>query len=99
MKGYGSDKFLPSTDIDETLDFYSKNPGRYRFEKSISGMYLGEITRLALLKLCQNKLLFKGVFPEALKHSYSFQTNVMADIQRLNSNIIFFFLFLTLFFF
>lgn len=36
---------LPLTDIDHQLDSCSNNPGKQRFEKLVSGMYLGEIAR------------------------------------------------------
>ncbi|WP_289490000.1 hypothetical protein, partial [Klebsiella pneumoniae] len=33
------------TDFDKVVDEYSLNSGKQRFEKMISGMYLGEIVR------------------------------------------------------
>lgn len=42
---------LPSNSIDETLDAASSNPGRQMLEKRISGMYLGELLRLAVVAL------------------------------------------------
>ena len=42
---------MPRTDIDDEIDKQSINPGYQMFEKRISGMFLGEIFRLAVLKL------------------------------------------------
>ncbi|KAI8837584.1 hypothetical protein BC829DRAFT_404965 [Chytridium lagenaria] len=42
---------LPITQYDTLLDRQSSNPGAQVFEKLISGMYLGEIVRVALIDL------------------------------------------------
>ncbi|KAF2749186.1 hypothetical protein M011DRAFT_525099 [Sporormia fimetaria CBS 119925] len=42
---------LPNTPYDTTLDKDSNNPGIQMFEKRISGMYLGELFRLAVVSL------------------------------------------------
>jgi len=44
-------KVLPNTPYDDDLDKESVNPGIQMFEKRISGMFLGEILRRALLSL------------------------------------------------
>jgi len=72
---------LPLNEIDNELDKASKNVGRYRFEKMISGMYLGEIVRLVLLDLSSKKLIFKNGIPSLLKKPYEFQTAFMSTIQ------------------
>ncbi|RDW59960.1 hypothetical protein BP6252_13047 [Coleophoma cylindrospora] len=46
-------KILPSTTFDCTLDINSVNPGYELFEKRISGMYLGELLRLAMLSIIE----------------------------------------------
>lgn len=65
---------LPSTPWDTLLDQQSVNPGFQMFEKRVSGMFLGEITRLAIAELANNKNanLFKsavgastGISPES----------------------------------
>eukprot|EP01059_Diplonema_ambulator_P004052 TRINITY_DN1373_c0_g4_i2.p1 TRINITY_DN1373_c0_g4~~TRINITY_DN1373_c0_g4_i2.p1 ORF type:complete len:494 (+),score=166.90 TRINITY_DN1373_c0_g4_i2:52-1482(+) len=48
---------LPYTEMDNEIDRQSPNPGRQRFEKLISGMYLGEIARLLILKLVRHGIL------------------------------------------
>lgn len=44
-------KVLPRTSYDDALDHESNNPGLQMFEKRVSGMFLGEILRRALLRL------------------------------------------------
>lgn len=45
---------LPNTPYDVELDKHSVNPGIQMFEKRVSGMFLGELLRLALLKLIKD---------------------------------------------
>lgn len=45
---------LPDTPYDRDLDKESVNPGIQMFEKRVSGMFLGEILRRAILSLVQN---------------------------------------------
>jgi hexokinase len=45
---------LPTTVFDDELDADSNNPGVQMFEKRVSGMFLGEILRRALLSLHRN---------------------------------------------
>ncbi|KAF2036138.1 hypothetical protein EK21DRAFT_52840 [Setomelanomma holmii] len=45
---------LPNTPYDVELDEKSVNPGIQMFEKRVSGMFLGELLRLALLKLIKD---------------------------------------------
>ncbi|TGJ80559.1 hypothetical protein E0Z10_g8193 [Xylaria hypoxylon] len=53
---------LPNTQYDAKLDQDSVNPGIQIFEKRVSGMFLGEIVRLAVVNLYENTnvSLFKG---------------------------------------
>jgi hexokinase len=44
-------KVLPNTEYDAELDRDSVNPGIQMFEKRISGMFLGEILRIALVSM------------------------------------------------
>ena len=48
-------KVLPNTPYDEALDRESVNPGIQMFEKRVSGMFLGEILRRAILKLIKDE--------------------------------------------
>lgn len=45
---------LPNTPYDDALDKESNNPGVQMFEKRVSGMFLGEILRRAILALHQD---------------------------------------------
>jgi hexokinase len=58
-------EILPNTAYDKAVDRESVNPGIHLFEKRVSGMYLGEILRRALLALYNHPdpkvALFKDV--------------------------------------
>jgi len=51
------------------------------FEKMISGMYLGEITRNILLNLIDHRLLFDGTSSPKLNKAWSFETEYMSKIE------------------
>ncbi|GJS26474.1 hexokinase [Tanacetum coccineum] len=59
---------LPLMEYDESLDANSKHPEKQIFEKMISGMYLGEIVRLVLLKMAQAHF-FGDIVPPKLEES------------------------------
>lgn len=48
----------------------------------ISGMYLGEIVRLLLVKLTEDKLLFNGQTSKALRTPGKFQTKFISEIEE-----------------
>lgn len=48
-------KVMPDTPYDQSLDRESNNPGIQMFEKRVSGMFLGEILRRAMLALHNHK--------------------------------------------
>lgn len=48
---------LPRTPYDDELDKNSIDPGSQMFEKRVSGMYLGELLRLAILRLIETGAL------------------------------------------
>ncbi|KAF5018242.1 hypothetical protein F66182_9785 [Fusarium sp. NRRL 66182] len=54
---------LPTTPWDKALDAESVNPGDQMFEKRVSGMFLGEIVRLAIADMINNEKssLFKDL--------------------------------------
>lgn len=74
-------RVLPETSVDKKLDLSSLNPGQQRFEKMISGMYLGEIVRLYLIEHIESKKLFEGVLTQAFSKPYSFITKNMQVIE------------------
>uniref|UniRef100_A0A3Q4MI21 Phosphotransferase n=1 Tax=Neolamprologus brichardi TaxID=32507 RepID=A0A3Q4MI21_NEOBR len=81
--GFGDDKSLDDilTEFDVEVDKTSINPGVHIFEKMISGMYLGEIVRLVLVKMTKDKLLFKGQISEALGTPGQFETKAISEIE------------------
>ncbi|XP_054902616.1 hexokinase-2-like [Poeciliopsis prolifica] len=87
--GFGDDGSLEDilTEFDKVVDKTSINPGVHTFEKMISGMYLGEIVRLVLVKLAENKLLFKGKVSEALCTRDTFETKFISEIEDPDSGL------------
>uniref|UniRef100_I3KK27 hexokinase n=1 Tax=Oreochromis niloticus TaxID=8128 RepID=I3KK27_ORENI len=77
--GLGDDGSLDDiiTPFDAEVDHNSVNPGKQRFEKLTSGMYLGEIVREVLLDLTRGGLLFRGRVTETLKTPGIFQTKYL----------------------
>jgi hexokinase len=70
---------LPTTQWDKALDESSVNPGIQMFEKRVSGMFLGEIVRLATLDLLKNdqSSLFRDV--NSSYNDWRSTTNVSPD--------------------
>ena len=54
-----------------------------RYEKMISGMYLGEIVRNVLIDFTSKGLLFRGKLSEQLKTRGIFVTKFLSQIERL----------------
>lgn len=74
---------MPTTPFDNKLDRESINPRYQAYEKFISGMYLGEITRNILLSLVDAAppLLFNGNSTIILNKHYGFDTAYMSAIE------------------
>lgn len=51
-------------------------------EKMISGMYMGELVRLVLLKFTKEKVLFSGKGSEELNTRWRFKTKYVSEIER-----------------
>jgi hexokinase len=51
---------LPLTPWDRQLDHESLQPGAQRYEKMVAGLYIGEMLRLIMVNLYEEKKLFKG---------------------------------------
>nr|XP_046242202.1 hexokinase-2 isoform X2 [Scatophagus argus] len=83
---FGDDGALEGlrTDIDREIDAGSLNPGKQLFEKMISGMYMGELVRLILVKMSKEKLLFQGKTSAELLTSGSFSTSYIYTIDNEN---------------
>jgi hexokinase len=74
------------TEFDKQLDEESLNPGKQRYEKMISGMYLGELSRLALVKLTQQGLAFDGKPTQELLTKDIFETAFMSPLEALGNS-------------
>ncbi|XP_040892463.1 hexokinase HKDC1-like [Toxotes jaculatrix] len=81
--GLGDDGSLDDivTSYDVEVDKNSINPGKQRFEKLTSGMYLGEVVRQVLLDLTRGGLLFRGHVTETLKKPGIFETKYLSQIE------------------
>ncbi|XLT61926.1 hypothetical protein HN873_018450 [Arachis hypogaea] len=75
-------KRLPSTEFDRAMDAASINPGEQIFEKTISGMYLGEIVRLVLLEMAATGELFGKSIPENLYTPFILGTPDLCAMQQ-----------------
>lgn len=71
---WGNFNRLEANRFDDLLDAASPNPGRQRLEKMVSGMYLGEIARLAVREMMEKGLLFPGTDGSAFSEPYSLAT-------------------------
>ncbi|KFO81466.1 Hexokinase-3, partial [Cuculus canorus] len=69
------------TDFDLMVDKTTINVGRQRFEKLISGMYLGEIVRHILLAMVDKQLLFCGKPCPQLQTRDIFKTKFLSTIE------------------
>ncbi|KAK7949530.1 hexokinase [Apiospora saccharicola] len=63
--GDGQDGLLPSTEYDEVLDMASPHPRQEMTEKRISGLYLGELLRLVILRLVDENLFTMKLDPDS----------------------------------
>uniref|UniRef100_A0A3Q2DMI9 Hexokinase-2 n=1 Tax=Cyprinodon variegatus TaxID=28743 RepID=A0A3Q2DMI9_CYPVA len=81
---FGDDGALEDlrTDIDREIDAGSLNPGKQLFEKMISGMYMGELVRLIMVKMARDKLLFQGNTTPDLLTTGHFSTNYVYTIEN-----------------
>lgn len=70
------------TEFDRAIDENSINPTKQLFEKMISGMYMGELTRLVLEKVVNAGLLFGGKCPSDLKKRGKFFTKYVSEIEK-----------------
>ncbi|XP_042592787.1 hexokinase HKDC1-like [Cyprinus carpio] len=81
---FGDDGVLDDfiTSFDSEIDAASINPGKQLFEKMVSGMYMGELVRLILLKMAKKGLLFHGQVSDALRTKGTFQTKHICSIEQ-----------------
>lgn len=80
-------KILPLTRFDNKLDRESINPHSQIYEKMISGMYLGEISRNVLTDMIDRELLLKRdehtsiAWSKDISKHWSFETAFMSNIE------------------
>ncbi|KAJ6653241.1 hypothetical protein lerEdw1_009405 [Lerista edwardsae] len=81
---FGDDGVLNDirTEYDRDIDMGSLNPGKQLFEKMISGMYMGELVRLILVKMAKEKLIFDGRRPSGLLTTGHFETRYVSAIEK-----------------
>ncbi|RXK39485.1 hexokinase [Tremella mesenterica] len=77
---------LPVSIFDNKLDRESINPRKQAFEKMVSGMYLGEITRNMLLYLIDSSLLFNGFSTTTLNTHYGYDTSFVSNVEGVSSD-------------
>ena len=74
---------LPLTPYDVVIDETSPRPGQQAFEKMIAGLYLGEIFRLVLVDLHENKnIIFDKQDISKLKKAYSLDASFLSQIEE-----------------
>ena len=77
-------KVLPRTEFDVIIDRDSPRPGQQAFEKMIAGLYLGEIFRLVLVDLHDNKNIhiFENQDISLLRKAYSLDSSFLSAIEE-----------------
>jgi hexokinase len=83
-------KVLPNTIYDQILDKDSPNPGFQMFEKRVSGMFLGEILRIALVQILKKPEipLFKDIAiasDAALNVQWGVDSSILSEASADNS--------------
>lgn len=66
---------------DRLLDRISDNPAQQSLEKMVSGMYLGEITRLVIKDLIKREMLFGGKSSPIFDKAKNFKSEYMSTIE------------------
>ena len=75
---------LPRTPYDVIIDNDSPRPGQQAFEKMIAGLYLGELFRLVLIDIHDNKncSLFSGQDIDVLRRAYTLDSSFLSHIEE-----------------
>ena len=77
---FGKD-ILPLTRWDELLNASHPRPGFQPLEHLLSGFYLGEICRLAIVEAVETAGLLGGELPPSLEAPYSLDTEILSRIE------------------
>ncbi|RKF73682.1 Hexokinase [Golovinomyces cichoracearum] len=77
-------KCLPHTPYDIIIDKDSPRPGQQAFEKMIAGLYLGELFRLVLVDLHDNKdiHIFQNQNIEKLRRAYTLDSSFLSMVEE-----------------
>ncbi|KAI9253888.1 hexokinase-domain-containing protein [Phascolomyces articulosus] len=75
-------RVLPLTMYDNKVNRQSRNLHQQLFEKMISGMYLGEIARHAMIHLIDQYLLFNGESSDIMNKQWGFETAYLTAIEK-----------------
>lgn len=77
-------KVLPRTPYDIIIDKDSPRPGQQAFEKMIAGLYLGELFRLVLVDLHDNKEvhIFEGQNIDKLRKAYTLDSSFLSMVEE-----------------
>lgn len=77
-------KVLPRTPYDIIIDKDSPRPGQQAFEKMIAGLYLGELFRLVLVDLHDNKQvhIFEGQNIDKLRKAYTLDSSFLSLVEE-----------------
>ncbi|XP_056636902.1 hexokinase type 2-like [Diorhabda sublineata] len=69
------------TQYDIDVDANSINPGKQLHEKMISGMYLGELVRLAAVRFTNEGIMFGGTLSDDFNTPDKFETKFVSEIE------------------
>lgn len=75
-------RVLPMTPYDNKINRESRNVNQQFFEKMVAGMYLGEISRNAMLMLVDRILLFNGESSPIFNTQWAFDTAYVSMIEE-----------------
>ncbi|KAG5671718.1 hypothetical protein PVAND_001898 [Polypedilum vanderplanki] len=75
------------TCFDIEVDKNSINPSNQLFEKMISGMYMGELVRLVIVKLASKGLIFNGKISKKFMQRETFFTKYISEIEHEENNV------------
>ena len=70
---------------DLRVDVDSMNPGKQIYEKMISGMYIGEICRIACIDFAKQGVFFQGEVGEKFKTKYILETKYVSAMVHDNT--------------
>lgn len=79
----GQHSVLPKTQYDVMIDEQSPRPGQQAYEKMIAGLYLGELFRLVMLDLHDNKkLIFANQDLEKFRKPFCLDSSFLSFIEE-----------------